>query len=230
MKGSPTQKSVTVSLSCPSCGFSATVERGNVSTKVTSATCPKCSAIFPVTLPKDDGFRCPKCGTAQQREESCVRCGLIFSKYRPPPPPPPEPVQLSSSQSEDTPHGKETPKDEYILPFEEATHVDENKRSGRRSRVSIGRVVVSIILGVITTFVLFYFIFICLNSKLLFAVFFLPLWLCKVLFLDHHSYRDGVTGGELIVLLAGVSSCIGMYAALIYKALSVIDKSLTGHD
>jgi hypothetical protein len=112
----------------------------------------------------------------------------------------------------------------------EAPHADAQKRRGRRSQVSIGRVVVSIILGVITAFVLFYVIFIRLNSKLLFAIFFLPLWLCKVLFLDHPSYRDGVTGGELIALLTGVSSCIGMYAALIHKALSAIDKSRTGND
>lgn len=225
MKGSPPPMPGAASLSCPSCGFSATVEPG---IKATVATCPQCRAVFPVSSDNDDRFRCPKCATAQQRTESCVRCGLIFSKYRPTPPP--EPVPFSSYQPEDTPHGRELPSDEGLLPLAEAPHADEQKRSGRRSRVSIGRVVISITLGVITAFVLFYAIFIRLNSKLLFAVFFLPLWLCKVLFLDHPSYRDGVTGGELVVLLAGVSSCIGMYAALIYKALSAIGKSRTGND
>ncbi|MFO7981966.1 MAG: RDD family protein [Desulfuromonadales bacterium] len=80
---------------CPHCGFSRDLPRDAIPEDATAANCPSCGTRFPLRdasfsaspqqagEDRDRGERviCPVCSTAQAPSETCVNCGLIFSKW-----------------------------------------------------------------------------------------------------------------------------------------------------
>jgi predicted Zn finger-like uncharacterized protein len=77
-------------IQCPDCIFSAVIDDDKISDRELNVKCPKCQARL---LFKKDSqasaqkivpeiFRCPKCNAEQMPSETCIKCGLIFAKYR----------------------------------------------------------------------------------------------------------------------------------------------------
>lgn len=81
-----------MTITCPECGFSATVDPTRAPVAGTMAGCPKCSCRFPVGLAKESPevcveqllVRCPACSHEQPIKAACGKCGVIFARYRPP--------------------------------------------------------------------------------------------------------------------------------------------------
>ncbi len=46
---------------------------------------------------------CPKCGFEQDRSSECLRCGVIFDRYRPSEEPPPAPEPLEETEEKSAP-------------------------------------------------------------------------------------------------------------------------------
>lgn len=77
-------------IQCPSCNFSAEVPEERIPNGGTTATCPTCKTKFNISKGSDFLFspepaspqmRCPKCGEGQSVSNTCIKCGLIFSKF-----------------------------------------------------------------------------------------------------------------------------------------------------
>lgn len=86
-----------MNISCPNCGFSATIDPARIPVGGTTAGCPKCACRFAVTpLPPAAAetceaeasgpllVLCPACRQEQPLAASCCRCGVIFARYRTP--------------------------------------------------------------------------------------------------------------------------------------------------
>lgn len=82
-------------ITCPHCGFSRDLPRDAIPEEAIAANCPSCGTRFSL---RDESFPapssqagddrdtegqvvCPVCSTAQDLSETCVNCGLIFSKW-----------------------------------------------------------------------------------------------------------------------------------------------------
>lgn len=76
-----------VKIQCPNCQHQGTVPDDKVPAAGISVNCPKCKTKFQITPPLNnnpkqaESFICPKCGAGQQVSDTCINCGLIFSKY-----------------------------------------------------------------------------------------------------------------------------------------------------
>jgi hypothetical protein len=92
----------TVRVRCPSCNYTAEVDECKVPVSTTSAKCPKCNASFQLSLSGSGAFCCPKCKAGQDPTESCVRCGLIFAKYKEPKPLPQQLLVSNKVPAEDS--------------------------------------------------------------------------------------------------------------------------------
>lgn len=83
-------------ITCPHCGFSRDLPRDAIPEEATAANCPACGTRFSLrtesfSAPSPRGgddhdveerVVCPVCSTAQEPSETCVNCGLIFSKWK----------------------------------------------------------------------------------------------------------------------------------------------------
>lgn len=70
---------------CPSCGYSADVDVLKIPDAGIDVKCPKCSSAFFFRKPTEKPIKpleCPKCGNKQEGDDTCVKCGIIFSKYK----------------------------------------------------------------------------------------------------------------------------------------------------
>ena len=81
-----------MNITCPQCGFSATIDPARIPAGGTSAGCPKCSCRFRVDPPQASEpvsvenllVICPACKQEQPFAAECSQCGVIFARYRPP--------------------------------------------------------------------------------------------------------------------------------------------------
>jgi uncharacterized membrane protein len=76
-------------IECPSCRLPTEVDAVNASPSGIDFQCPGCSTLLFITPDglltlKDDPVKeaCPKCGFRQNPSESCVRCGIVYVKYK----------------------------------------------------------------------------------------------------------------------------------------------------
>lgn len=74
-------------ITCPNCGFTGISPDSKVTDFVINLNCPKCKQEIKVHTDNSDwiknsiDFKCPKCGQAQESGDTCVRCGIIYTKY-----------------------------------------------------------------------------------------------------------------------------------------------------
>lgn len=77
-----------MTITCPKCGFSATIDPTRIPAAGTSAGCPKCSCRFPVSPFARAASAepllviCPSCREEQPFAAECRRCGVIFARFR----------------------------------------------------------------------------------------------------------------------------------------------------
>jgi alpha-tubulin suppressor-like RCC1 family protein len=79
-------------ITCPECGFSATIDPAGIPANGITAGCPKCSCRFRIDPPRPPEpalvdsllIICPSCSHEQLFAADCSRCGVIFARYRPP--------------------------------------------------------------------------------------------------------------------------------------------------
>lgn len=84
-----TWRQIRMLIQCPECSYSTLIDDDKITDRELNVKCPKCQASFLFnkeshasthkTVPEK--FRCPKCNAEQMLGETCVKCGLIFSKY-----------------------------------------------------------------------------------------------------------------------------------------------------
>ena len=97
-------------IQCEQCNVKYRLDESRIPGERAKVKCSRCNHIFlvsnespspsePLQLPieeetKESGqapFQCPQCGFQQPHSEECIKCGIIFSKYKPrsemPPPP-----------------------------------------------------------------------------------------------------------------------------------------------
>ncbi|MCM2357052.1 MAG: zinc-ribbon domain-containing protein [Geobacteraceae bacterium] len=86
-----------MNITCPTCGFSSAIGDERLPADSFQARCPRCRDSFPVTrgmavalaapaadaVQAPEGIECPKCSARQAPGEICVRCGVVFRKFRP---------------------------------------------------------------------------------------------------------------------------------------------------
>lgn len=78
---------------CPSCQAVFTINDSKIPEKGCNARCPKCQNRFFLQKEKKQPIEkktvpvkkitCPKCGFSQPKSETCMECGIVFSKYHP---------------------------------------------------------------------------------------------------------------------------------------------------
>ncbi len=101
-------------IQCPSCQYQGNVPDDKVPENGINVNCPKCKSKFLINREAPPEFTiddqplspqifCPKCGEKQPVAETCVKCGIVFSKFMnrqvskgPEPSQPPPPPQKST--------------------------------------------------------------------------------------------------------------------------------------
>lgn len=81
-----------MTITCPECGFSATIDPAKIPVAGTTASCPKCACRFAVESPappRPDHAEpllviCPSCREEQPLAAACRRCSIIFARFRRP--------------------------------------------------------------------------------------------------------------------------------------------------
>jgi len=73
---------------CPKCGAVYTIDDAKIPDKGAYATCSKCQTRFHIKKieaqngeSEEETITCPNCGYVNTSSESCIKCGIIFSKY-----------------------------------------------------------------------------------------------------------------------------------------------------
>lgn len=75
-------------IQCPGCQYEADVPEDKVPAAGITASCPKCKNKFkvnrkdsPSTPTAKPDLYCPKCGHSQPKSDTCIKCGIVFSKF-----------------------------------------------------------------------------------------------------------------------------------------------------
>ncbi len=98
-------------IQCEQCNVKYRLDESRIPAKRAKVRCSRCQHVFLVSqenqfhretsiplsldeVPKEsaqDPFQCPQCGFQQPHSEECIKCGIIFSKYKPRSEMPPSP-------------------------------------------------------------------------------------------------------------------------------------------
>ena len=76
-----------MTITCPHCNFSRTVEPEKVPDRPVKVNCPKCNQgfTFDKTRPeteKPEQISCPACGLVQDKNDRCGGCGVTYAKIK----------------------------------------------------------------------------------------------------------------------------------------------------